>query len=142
VGSGIKLGELYRLSNTMAEVSGFAVPPNKPVVGANVFNVESAQAAQWLAKGAEGAAAYPFSRDLIGNPEFKLMLSKKSGPYNVKLKLEELGLKVAESKYPEILGRIYERSLQKKGSLTDDEFLEILQDMGIYKFKQEDLMRA
>ena len=49
---------------------------------------------------------------------------------------------MAESKYPEILGRIYERSLQKKGSLTDDEFLEILQDMGIYKFKQEDLMRA
>jgi len=142
VDSGIKLGELYRLSNIVAEVSGFAVPPNKPIVGANVFNVESAQAAQWLAKGAEGAVAYPFSRDLTGNPRFKLMLSKKSGPYNVKLKLEELGLKVAEEKYPEILGRIYEKSLQKKGSLTDDEFLEILQDMGLYKYKQEDLMRA
>jgi isopropylmalate/homocitrate/citramalate synthase len=142
VDSNIKLGELYRLSNTVAEVSGFAVPINKPIIGPNVFNVESAQAAQWLAKGAEGATAYPFSKDLVGNPEFRLILSKKSGPYNVKLKLDELGLKVSESKYPEILGRIYEKSLQKKGSLTDDEFLDILQDLGLYKYKQEDLMRA
>jgi hypothetical protein len=61
---------------------------------------------------------------------------------NLKMKLAELGLGIPEEKYPEVLGRIYEKSLQKKGPVTDDEFLEILEDMGLYKYKQEDLMRG
>ncbi|MCX8181734.1 MAG: hypothetical protein N3D12_01320 [Candidatus Methanomethyliaceae archaeon] len=142
VESNIRLGELYRLSNLVSQYSGFPVPPNKPVVGANIFKVESAQAAQWLARGKEGILAYPFSKDLVGNPEFKVILSKKSGPYNVRLKLQELGIEVPQEKYPEILGLVYERSLGKKGALTDEEFLEILQDLGLYQYKVEDLMRA
>lgn len=142
VESRIRLNELYRLSNVVAQYSGFPVPPNKPVVGANIFRVESAQSAQWVARGKEGILAYPFSKDLVGNPEFKVMLSKKSGPYNVKLKLQELGIEIPEERYPEILGLIYERSVGKKGALTDEEFLEILQDLGLYQYKVEDLMRA
>jgi hypothetical protein len=45
-------------------------------------------------------------------------------------------------KYPKILDRIYEKLLRKKGPATDDEFLEILGDKGLYKYKQEDLMRG
>ncbi|MEM4214699.1 MAG: hypothetical protein QXZ28_05895, partial [Candidatus Methanomethylicaceae archaeon] len=132
----------YRLSNVVAQYSGFPVPPNKPVVGTNIFKVESAQAAQWLARGKEGILAYPFSKDLVGNPEFKVILSKKSGPYNLRLKLQELGIDVPQERYPEILGLVYERSVGKKGALTDEEFLEILQDLGLYQYKVEDLMRA
>ena len=102
----------------VACVSGFAVPPTKPIVGSNVFNVESAQAAQWLAK-SEGINTYPFARELVGHTEFKLMLSKKSGPINLDIKISELNLDVPKEKYPEILGRIYEKSLHKKGTLTD-----------------------
>ncbi|MEM3434346.1 MAG: hypothetical protein QXP27_09275 [Candidatus Methanomethyliaceae archaeon] len=142
VESNIRLGELYRLSNVVAQYSGFPVPPNKPVVGTNIFKVESAQAAQWLARGKEGILAYPFSKDLVGNPEFKVILSKKSGPYNLRLKLQELGIEVPQERYPEILGLVYERSVGKKGALTDEEFLEILQDLGLYQYKVEDLMRA
>ncbi len=129
----VKLDELYRLSTFVASASGFAVPPNKPIVGSNVFNIESAQSAQWMAKSEKGAYAYPFPRDIIGHPEFKLMLSKKSGPDNLKLKLDELRIRVPKERYPEILGRIYEKSLQKRGSISDEEFLEILQDLGLYK---------
>jgi len=129
----VRLEELYRLSNATAEITGFPTPPNKPIVGQNVFNIESAQAAQWLVKSASRGYAYPFSKDLVGHPGYKLILSKKSGPQNLELKLKELGLKVNTDKYPQILGMIYERSLQKKGAITDDELLEILQDLNIYK---------
>jgi len=140
----IKLEELYRLSKTVSEIARYPVPPNKPVVGENVFNIESAQSAQWLAMTRETgyALAYPFSRDIIGHPPPKILLSKKSGPYNLRLKLAELGMKVPEDRFPEVLGAIYEKSLQKRGALSDDEFLEILEDMGLYKYKQEDLMRG
>lgn len=140
----IKLEELYRLSQTVAEISGFPVPPNKPIVGENVFNIESAQSAQWLATTEEGgyALAYPFSKEIIGHPEPKVLLSKKSGPHSLRLKLAELGLSVPEERFPEVLGMIYEKSLQKKGALSDDEFLEVLEDLGLYKYKQEDLMRG
>ena len=129
----VKLDELYRLSNLVANISGFAVPPNKPIVGENVFNIESAQSAQWLASSPKGAMAYPFRGGMIGHPEFKLMLSKKSGPHNLDLKLAELRISVPKERYPEVLGRIYEKSLQKRGPVSDDEFLEILQDLDLYK---------
>lgn len=140
----IKVDELYRLSQTVAEIARYPVPPNKPIVGENVFNIESAQSAQWLAMTREAnyALAYPFSREIIGHPPPKVVLSKKSGPYNLRLKVAELGLKVPEERFPEVLGAIYEKSLQKRGALTDDEFLEILEDLGLYKFKQEDLVRG
>ncbi len=140
----IKLEELYRLSKTVSDISGYPRCPNKPIVGENVFNIESAQSAQWLAMTRESgyALAYPFSREVIGHPTPKILLSKKSGPYNLRLKLTELGLRIPEESFPEVLGAIYEKSLQKRGALTDDEFLEVLEDLGLYKYKQEDLMRG
>lgn len=140
--SNIRMGEIYRLCRLVAEVSGFPIPVNKPIVGENVFNIESAQSAQWYSKAAEGFMSYPFAFDLVGHPEPKIILSKKSGPYSLDLKLKELGLSIPRDRYPEILGRVYEVSLQKRGAIGDDEFLEILQDLGLYKYKQEDLMRA
>jgi len=140
----LKLEELYRLSKTVSEISGYPQCPNKPIVGENVFNIESAQSAQWLAMTRESgyALAYPFSREVIDHPPPKVLLSKKSGPFNLRLKLTELGLNVPQERFPEVLGAIYEKSLQKRGALSDDEFLEILEGLGLYKFKQEDLMRA
>ncbi|MBC7120827.1 MAG: hypothetical protein H5T33_04505 [Candidatus Methanosuratus sp.] len=142
VESNIRLEELYRLCKLVAEISGFPIPMNKPIVGANVFNIESAQSAQWISKAEEGYLSYPFAYDLVGHPEPRILLSKKSGPYNLDLKLKEFGLSIPNDMYPTILGRIYEVSLQKRGVISDEEFLEILQDLNLYKYKQEDLMRA
>ncbi|MEM4656921.1 MAG: hypothetical protein QXX77_00695 [Candidatus Methanosuratincola sp.] len=142
VDSNIKLEELYRLCKLVADISGFPIPLNKPIVGMNVFNIESAQSAQWTSKAEEGYLSYPFAFDLVGHPEPRIILSKKSGPYNLDLKFKELGLDIPRERYPEILGRVYEVSLQKRGAVSDEEFLEILQDLGLYRYKQEDLMRA
>ncbi|MDI9644346.1 MAG: pyruvate carboxyltransferase [Candidatus Verstraetearchaeota archaeon] len=140
--SNVKLGELYRLCRTVADVTGFPIPLNKPIVGENVFNVESAQSAQWMYNLEEGYMSYPFAIDLVGHPEPKIILSKKSGPYNLEMKLKELGLSVPREKFPAILGRIYEVSMLKRGTISDEEFLEILQELGLYGYRQEDLMRG
>ncbi|MCC6013423.1 MAG: hypothetical protein LM593_03545 [Candidatus Verstraetearchaeota archaeon] len=141
VESNIKLKELYRISDIVAKYSGISIPSNKPIVGENIFRIESEQAAMWLIKG-EPLLAYPFTKELVGNPKFEITLSKKSGINTLKLKLNELKINVPEEKYTEILNRIYQHSLEKKNALTDEEILEILESLGVYKYKIEDYMRA
>ena len=141
VESNIKLKELYRIAHMIAQYSGSQVPSNKPVVGQNIFRVESEQAAKWLIKG-EPLIAYPFAKELIGSPKLEITLSKKSGPNTLQLKLNELKINIPEEKYPEILSRVYQQSVEKRSALTDEEFLEILETLGIYKYKVEDYMRA
>ncbi|MCS7097976.1 MAG: hypothetical protein NZ922_03235 [Candidatus Methanomethyliaceae archaeon] len=141
VNCNIKLEELYKLANIVARYAGIPIPLNKPIVGQNIFKIESSQSAQWLSRG-DPLAAYPFLKELIGNPESKVVLSKKSGFYNLKLKLEELKINVPEEKYPEILSLIYRYSLEKKGEVTDDELLDILERLGLYQYKVEDYMRG
>jgi isopropylmalate/homocitrate/citramalate synthase len=141
VESNIKLKELYRIAQIIAQYSGIPIPPNKPIVGQNIFRIESEQAAKWLIKG-EPLMAYPFTKELIGNPKLEITLSKKSGPHTLQLKLNELKISIPEEKYSEVLSRIYQQSIEKKSALTDEEFLEILETLGIYKYKVEDYMRA
>ncbi|MEM0101130.1 MAG: hypothetical protein QW522_02685, partial [Candidatus Methanomethyliaceae archaeon] len=78
----------------------------------------------------------------IGNLESKIVLSKKSGLYNLKLKLEELKINIPEEKYPEIMSLVYKLSLEKKGEVTDEELLDILERLGLYQYKVEDYMRG
>lgn len=141
VNCNIKLEELYRLANIVSKYAGVPLPLNKPIVGQNIFKVESSQSAQWLAKG-DPLTAYPFTKELIGNPEFKIVLSKKSGLYNLKLKLEELKISIPEEKYPEILSMVYKYSLEKKGEVTDEELLDMLERLGLYQYKVEEYMRG
>ncbi|MDH5806730.1 MAG: hypothetical protein QXW62_02830 [Candidatus Methanomethylicaceae archaeon] len=141
VNCNIKLEELYRLANIVSRYSGVPLPLNKPIVGQNIFKIESSQSAQWLVKGSP-LIAYPFTKELIGNLESKIVLSKKSGLYNLKLKLEELKINIPEEKYPEIMSLVYKLSLEKKGEVTDEELLDILERLGLYQYKVEDYMRG
>ncbi len=130
----LKLEELRNVSRVVEEASGVKVAPNKPVVGDNIFSVESAQAGLWYAKAKESGdytLAFPFRWDLVGFPGVKTALSKKSGPVNVILKMQELNLPVDESKLPNILLMVAETSIRKKAALTDEEFLEILEALGV-----------
>jgi 2-isopropylmalate synthase len=126
----LRTKELYRISRLVGELSGFRVPPNKPVVGDNIFKIETTQSGVRV-QSKDGRIS-PFSWELIGHPSRgSIMLSRKSGPQNLELKLSELGLRVDKEMYPIILSEVYEKSMEKNGAVTDDEFLEILQDFDL-----------
>jgi isopropylmalate/homocitrate/citramalate synthase len=129
----IVFNELYGLSQLVGDLSGFPVPPNRPIAGSNIFNIESAQSAQWLDEVKNGLPS-PFSSDLVGHPPGeKILLSRKSGARNLELKLAQFGLEIDKSMYLVVLSEVYEKSSQKNGALTDNEFFEILQDLGLYR---------
>ena len=65
-----------------------------------------------------------YSADLVG-AERKIVLGKKSGLVSVKLKAEELGLKLPESAHAEALARVKELGTSQGRLITDDEFREI-----------------
>ena len=83
----------------------------------------------------------PLHRRVESLTPFRLILNKKSGPHNLKIKLAELNLKISKQ-VSRHLGLISEKSLQKKSSITDNDFLEILQDLGLHKYNQETLVRG
>ena len=50
----------------------------------------------------------------------------KSGLDSIRVKCEELGLDVAEDRYPELLAKVKELGVRKRGLVTDNEFREML----------------
>ena len=97
---------------------GYRVDGWRPVVGDNLFTRESgAVATQFHIP----EAIEPYSADLVG-AERRIVLGKKSGLANVRLKAAELGLDLPESRQAEVLGRVKEQATAAKRLLTDDEF--------------------
>jgi len=51
-----------------------------------------------------------------------VVLGKKSGLASIRIKCRELGLEVPEEAYPELLRRVKELSIRKRGLVSDEEF--------------------
>jgi isopropylmalate/homocitrate/citramalate synthase len=101
------------------------VAPNKAVVGERVFTRESGiGVAGWL-KYPLGSEA--FSPELVGNRP-AVLIGKKSGKHALEYKLRELGIsrQLTEEQLEAVLREVKRRSLEKKGPLTDEEFVEIV----------------
>jgi isopropylmalate/homocitrate/citramalate synthase len=54
-----------------------------------------------------------------------LVGGKYSGPYTIKAKAEELGLKLSDEQVGRVLEKVRAKILGKKTSMTDEEFLEM-----------------
>jgi methanogen homocitrate synthase len=123
--TGIRLEKLHELSRLVERLTGFKVAPNKAVVGERVFTRESGiGVAGWL-KYPLGSEA--FSPELVGNRP-AVLIGKKSGKHALEYKLRELGIsrQLTEEQLEAVLREVKRRSLEKKGPLTDEEFVEIV----------------
>ena len=99
------------------------ISPLKPVVGDFVFKRESGvTAAQVIAY---PPSVEPYSPDLLGR-EREVLLSKKSGKKSVEFKLEKINVKATSEQTDEILKRVKDLGVQKKGILSDEEFKTIV----------------
>ena len=70
----------------------------------------------------------PYSPELLGR-EREVLLSKKSGKRSVEFKLEKLNVKATSEQADEILKKVKELGVKKKGLVNDDEFKRMVKEV-------------
>ena len=119
VGTGLDLTQLTAISALVAELSGVPMQPNKAVVGENAFRHEAGMVVAGVLQ--DPFTAEPYAPDLVGQRR-QILIGKKSGLVSIGYKVKELGMPLAEERFPEILSRVKQAAVKKRGALTDDEF--------------------
>jgi len=122
----IQYGRLYELSQLVERLSGIKPAVNKPLAGSLSFTRESGLGVDVYKK--EPRVAFSIDPGFVGR-KFEMVLGKKSGRPSIRLKLQELGIEATEEKVPEILAKVKQKGIEKKGTLSDDEFKAILEDI-------------
>ncbi|MDE0492601.1 MAG: hypothetical protein OXH54_01565, partial [Acidimicrobiaceae bacterium] len=123
--TGIKTEHFTDISREVLAMAGVAQPGNRPVVGERLFNVESGIIATWVRNvGDEVTEAFPFRPELVGQAAPEIVLGKGSGVDSIRVWLERNDMSATDDEILEILGIVKAKSLQKKGLLNNDEFVE------------------
>jgi len=129
IDTGLRYEKLYALSKLVQDLAGVTVPPNRAVVGDMLYKVESGIIATWLARLREKRPVelFPYHWALVGQKPAEIVLGKGSGRDSILYFLAEIGnvVEPSDPRVDEILVRVKERSLTKKGLLTRDEFRQI-----------------
>ncbi|MBT3400584.1 MAG: pyruvate carboxyltransferase, partial [Rhodospirillaceae bacterium] len=121
---GIKLDKLKWLADMVRDVTGVVVPSNRPIVGDDLFKVESGIIATWLLNCGDEfqTEVMPFRPRMVGQAEPETVMGKGSGIDTVKQWLERNQIIVPETKAMEILLAVKDWALIHKRLMTEDEF--------------------
>ncbi|MEM2979492.1 MAG: hypothetical protein QW083_03595, partial [Methanomassiliicoccales archaeon] len=126
----LNFSRFKELSDAVEKASGMKKPSNKPIVGNELFTVESGIVAGWwkVLEGKERPLTmFPYRWTLVGQNPPRIVLGKKSGLASVIYWAEKLGFKISEEDAKKILTEVKNLSIRKKGLLTEREFIEIVE---------------
>jgi isopropylmalate/homocitrate/citramalate synthase len=128
VDMGIRTEKFYELSQFVQSLSGFKVPPNRPIVGEALFRIESGIVAMFhrRCKNTDPLEYIPFVPGLVGRPGPEVVLGKGSGLASVAEHLERRGLEASSAEQERILAEVKRKGIEKKGLLTEKEFDQIV----------------
>lgn len=122
----IRYGRLYGLSKLVQEIAGITLPSNAAVVGDRVYEIESGIIVSWLRNcGREHALElFPYLWTLVGQPEPKVLIGKKSGLDTVRHYMEVIGRgdEADDDQLMAILVAVKEEALRHKGLLSVSQF--------------------
>jgi 2-isopropylmalate synthase len=105
-------------SRLVSRLTGFAVPPNKPVVGANAFSHESGIHQHGVLA---NRATYEVMRpEDVGSGATRLVLGKHSGRHALRRRLEQLGYEVGEESLDRVFASVKHLADTKKEIDDDD----------------------
>ena len=117
VKTNIKEKSLYKVSQIVSTFTGFRIPANKPIVGANVFT-------QTAGIHADGDSKNNLYHNNLLPERFgrkrSYALGKTSGKANVLKNLQELGLTLNENDIKKVTERIIQLGDKKQKVTTDD----------------------
>jgi len=128
VDTGLKYDKLYGLARLVEQLSGHNVASNRPVVGEQLFQIESGIIASWWQNCGKDnpTELFPFHWDVVGQPPAKVVLGKGSGIDSIKAALKGLGIQVTDEEAMQVVMGVKEHSLQTKALLTDAEFRSVV----------------
>ena len=109
-------------SKVVQRAGGYSVDGWKPVVGEFLYTRESGAVANQFHI---PQAIEPYSSEVV-DAERRIVLGKKSGLSNVKLKGEELGLDIPEDKRAGVLAQVKDLGTKNARLVTDEEFKDIV----------------
>ncbi|MEL6520980.1 MAG: 2-isopropylmalate synthase [Pseudomonadota bacterium] len=116
--TGIDARTITKLSRRVSAVSGFAVQPNKAIVGKNAFAHESGIHQDGMLKNAE---TFEIMRpEDVGLTETNLVMGKHSGRAALRNKLEGLGFKFDDQQLGEVFARFKVLADRKKEIFEED----------------------
>jgi len=121
---GIKTEKFVETSKFVMDLAKVTQPPNRPIVGEKLYEVESGIIAGWVRLGRNGhpLESIPFSPELVGQKPVSIVLGKNSGPPSMEEWCEKLGIKASDEQRMEMLQLVKAKSFEKKDLLTADEF--------------------
>src|SRR5579862_6723158 len=122
--TGLKYDKFTKLARLVEQLSGHKVASNRPVVGEQLFNIESGIIASWWANCGEAHATelFPYRWDMVGQPAPKVVIGKGSGIDSIKAALKKMGVEFTEEEAMQVVMAVKEHSLGTKQLLTDKEF--------------------
>jgi isopropylmalate/homocitrate/citramalate synthase len=125
---GIRTEKLCETSRFVLDLAKVSVPPNRPIVGDKLYEVESGIIAGWirLARKEHPLEFVPFSAELVGQKPVSIVLGKNSGPPSIEEWCEKLGVTATEAERMTMLQHVKAKSFEKKDLLTADEFRTIV----------------
>lgn len=122
IDTGFRFDLVRKASERLRQIAGYQLEPWKSLVGDTLFVRETgAVAAQFHIP----EAIEPYSSELLATSR-GIVLGKKSGLASIKVKCEELGLSVAEERFPALLAEIKKIAIRKRSLLTDAEFRDLV----------------
>jgi 2-isopropylmalate synthase len=128
VTTGIKTQEFFRISRMVSKATGFIVPPNKAIVGANAFRHESGIHQDGVLK--ERRTYEIMDPQDVGVPSNEgLVLGKHSGRHAFKDRLKGLGIELSEVSLDKAFSRFKDLA-DKKKEIYDEDLVAIVEDQG------------
>ncbi len=126
---GIRTQNFCEVSRFVMQKAKVAQPPNRPIVGDSLYEVESGIIAGWvrMARKDNPLEYVPFAPDLVGQKPVNIVLGKNSGPPSIEEWCEKLGIKATEEERMALLQAVKVKSFEKKDLLTADEFKAIVE---------------
>lgn len=117
------LSLLPEMAKCYSEITGIVIEGNKPVIGSDIFTVESGIHTHGIDK---CAITYePFAPELVGQKR-RVMVGKHSGRKSIERKLDEMGMDSSEYDLAVLLEAVREESINKGRALKDAEIKTLL----------------
>jgi len=124
----IRTKEIYRTSRLVSKATGFIVPPNKAIVGANAFRHESGIHQDGVLK--EKRTYEIMDAEDVGVPSNEgLVLGKHSGRHAFKDRLKDLGVELTEVQMDKAFERFKDLA-DKKKEIYDDDLIILVDEAG------------
>lgn len=113
---------LYELCRLTEELSGVECAPNKPFSGKRNYVRESGIGVDLVIK--KPLAMFATNPGYFGR-KAEIVLGKKSGKASITYALEQIGKEASDEQVTEILSMVKARGVEKKGLLSEEEFVRI-----------------